>query len=36
MRFDINPRARDLCTKLAEANKVAERVIVAGECGHET
>ncbi|HEV7684458.1 MAG TPA: methyltransferase [Pyrinomonadaceae bacterium] len=33
--FDIDTRARALCTSLAEVNKVAERVIVAGECNHE-
>lgn len=33
--FDIDTRARELCTRLAEANNVAERVIVAGECNHE-
>jgi hypothetical protein len=33
--FDIDDRARALCANLAEANKVAERVIVAGECDHE-
>ncbi len=33
--FDINARARELCAKLALANKVAERVIVADKCDHE-
>lgn len=33
--FDIDARARELCTKLAQANKVVERVIVEGECDHE-
>jgi hypothetical protein len=33
--FDIDARARELCTKLAQANQVAERVIVEGECDHE-
>jgi hypothetical protein len=33
--FDIDPRARELCTKLAQANKVADRVTVEGECNHE-
>lgn len=33
--FDIDTRARALCTRLAEANNVAERVIVASECNHE-
>jgi hypothetical protein len=33
--FDIDARARELCTTLARANKVEERVIVEGECDHE-
>lgn len=33
--FDIDPWARELCTKLAQANDVADRVIVEGECNHE-
>lgn len=33
--FDIDARARALCTKLAQANNVAERVLVDGECNHE-
>lgn len=33
--FDIDARARALCTKLAQANKVGERVSVEGECNHE-
>jgi hypothetical protein len=33
--FDIDARARKLCTSLAQANKVADRVIVAVECDHE-
>ena len=33
--FDIDPRARALCTRLALANNVTERVLVAGECDHE-
>lgn len=33
--FDIDGRARALCTELAQANNVAERVIVEGECNHE-
>jgi hypothetical protein len=32
--FDIDPRARELCTKLAQANEVADRVMVEGECDH--
>ena len=32
--FDIDDRARALCSSLAAVNKVAERVIVAGECDH--
>jgi hypothetical protein len=34
LAFDINPRARDLCVRLAQANKVADRVQVEGECNH--
>lgn len=33
--FDIDARARALCTKLAQANNVEERVMVEGECDHE-
>lgn len=33
--FDIDVRARELCTRLAQANQVDERVIVEGECDHE-
>ena len=33
--FDIDARARELCTKLAQANGVGERVLVEGECDHE-
>jgi len=33
--FDIDARARELCAKLAQANKVAERVIIEDECDHE-
>lgn len=33
--FDIDARARALCTKLAQANNVGERVMVGGECDHE-
>ncbi len=33
--FDIDTRARELCTRLAQANEVDERVIVEGECDHE-
>ena len=32
LAFDIDPSARRLCTRLARANRVAERVRVAGEC----
>ena len=33
--FDIDARARELCIKLAQANQVAERVMVEGECDHQ-
>ena len=33
--FDIDMRARQLCKDLAEANGVADRVLVAGECTGE-
>lgn len=33
--FDIDSRARELCATLAEANDVADRVLVEGECNHE-
>lgn len=33
--FDINERARELCLRLAQANKVGDRVQVEGECSHE-
>lgn len=33
--FDIDERARALCTSLADANDVTERVFVSGECNHE-
>ncbi|HEY8187921.1 MAG TPA: methyltransferase [Pyrinomonadaceae bacterium] len=32
--FDIDPRARELCTRLAQTNEVADRVVVEGECDH--
>ena len=33
--FDIDPRARQLCEKMAEKNGVSERVEVRGECNCE-
>jgi hypothetical protein len=33
--FDINERARNLCMRLAQANHVADRVQVEGQCSHE-
>ncbi|HEX5603266.1 MAG TPA: hypothetical protein VFX63_11975 [Pyrinomonadaceae bacterium] len=30
--FDIDPRARQLCEKMARVNGVSERVVVRGEC----
>jgi len=30
--FDIDPRARQLCEKMAKMNGVSERVVVRGEC----
>ncbi len=33
--FDIDERARELCSELAKVNGVSERVVVAGECGSE-
>jgi len=33
--FDIDPRARQLCEKMAEVNGVSERVVVRGECNCE-
>ncbi len=32
--FDINPTARRLCRTMAEANGVADRVEIRGECDH--
>jgi len=33
--FDIDPRPRQLCEKMAEMNGVSERVVVRGECNCE-
>jgi SAM-dependent methyltransferase len=36
LAYDIDPRARALCERLAQANSVADRVRVEGECTPET
>jgi predicted O-methyltransferase YrrM len=33
--FDIDAKARELCSRLAKANEVSDRVFVEGECDYE-